>query len=196
MPIGLPIFLLVFYTNLLFLTPIIPPPNFPRYASAVLADTKLPSKPRSVLFGWVFDAYDLPNAVGGASFDSALSLPRVMGTRRLASGAVVPTWDIAPEIAALRVNPDAPTLVTNMTVPPTTAVPVRLPDGAHGDAVEVRLNFSHDQPGGAAGPIGLSVRATNGSESPSEQTLVSVDTTATALSLSLVPSLARALDPT
>eukprot|EP01047_Picozoa_sp_COSAG01_P043025 COSAG01_NODE_3796_length_5688_cov_4.251208_3_plen_304_part_00 len=62
------------------------------YASAFLADTQ---HARSIMYGWIFASYDLAEAVGGATFDCALSLPRVMGTRRLASGAVVPTWELA-----------------------------------------------------------------------------------------------------
>ena len=61
-----------------------------------------------MLFGWVFASYDLAAAAGGASFDCALSLPRVMGTRTLAGGAVVPTWEIAPETARLRLPDRGP----------------------------------------------------------------------------------------
>lgn len=147
------------------------------YASAVLADTQ-PVLPRSILFGWVFASYNLGAAVGGATFDCALSLPRVMTTRTLPSGMVVPTWEIAPEVASLRINPTAPTLLRRLQVPPNSVVPITLPKGASGDALELRLNVS----GGveAVAGVGLSVRATANSttavarqhEQVQEQTLI------------------------
>ena len=147
------------------------------YASAVLADTQ-PAEPRSILFGWVFASYNLAAAVGGATFDCALSLPRVMSTTTLpGSGAVVPTWEIAPEVASLRINPTTPTLLRRLQVPPNSAIPISLPKGASGDALELRLNVS----GGvdAVAGLGLSVRATTNStalaghgQQEQEQTLI------------------------
>lgn len=127
------------------------------YASAVLADTQ-PKVHRSILFGWIFASYNLAAAVGGATFDCALSLPRVMSTRTLPSGAVVPTWEIAPEVASLRINPASPTLIRGLQIPPESAVPVTLPSGASGDALELRMNVT----GGVdtVAGLGLSVRAT------------------------------------
>ena len=110
---------------------------------------------------------DSVEQVGGATFDCALSLPRVMATKTLAGGEVVPTWEIAPEVAALRINPAAPTLLKGLVVVPNTAVPIPLPAGARGDALELRLNVS----GAYAAGAGLSVRATNAT-TPGEQTLV------------------------
>ena len=63
------------------------------------------------------------------------------GTRTLGNGAVVPTWEIAEEVALLRSTPIA--LVTNLTVSPDTAVPIKLPTGASGQAIELRLNVSY-----------------------------------------------------
>ena len=83
--------------------------------------------------------------------------------------ATMPTWEIAPEIAQLRLA--SPTIARNVTVPPGGAVPLAVPDGAgaSGDTVEVLLKLSHDCV--LAGPVGLSVRATAGA-SPAEQTRV------------------------
>ena len=101
--------------------------------------------------------------------DCALSLPRVMSTRKLASGAVVPTWEIAPDVVAgLRLS-GPPTIMTKLTVPPNTALPITLPAGAVGDALELRLNVSSSET--AKGRVGLSVRATNDTQ-PGEQTLI------------------------
>ena len=127
------------------------------YASAVLADTQ-PALPRSILFGWIFASYNLGAAVGGATFDCALSLPRVMSTKMLPNGILVPTWEIAPEVASLRINPTAPTLLLGLLVPPNSAVPISLPKGATGDALELRLNVSGGSD--AVAGTGLSVRAT------------------------------------
>ena len=136
------------------------------YASAFLADTR---NARSLAYGWIFAAYNLGAAVGGATFDCALSLPRVMSTRTLASGAVVPTWEIAPDVVAgLRLRSE-PTVMTKLTVPPSTALPIALPAEAVGDALELRLNVSSVET--AKGRVGLSVRATNGTK-PAEQTLI------------------------
>ena len=81
--------------------------------------------------------------------------------------ATMPTWEIAPEIAQLRLP--SPTIARNVTVPPGGAVPLAVPRGASGDTVEVLLKLSHDCV--LAGPVGLSVRATAGA-SPAEQTRV------------------------
>ena len=81
---------------------------------------------------------------------------------------------MAPETAALRINPAHPTVLVNITVPAYTAVPIALPPGASGDALELRLNVSFAE--SIKGPVGFSVRATQSSV-PSEQTLVYLDTT-------------------
>ena len=93
-----------------------------------------------------------------------------MSTRKLASGAVVPTWEIAPDVVAgLRLNSGPPTIMAKLTVPPNTALPITLPAGAVGDALELRLNVSSSET--AKGRVGLSVRATNDTQ-PGEQTLI------------------------
>ena len=81
----------------------------------------------------------------------------------------VPTWEIAPDVVAgLRLR-SPPTIMTKLTVPPNTALPIALPAGAVGDALELRLNVSSAET--AKGRVGLSVRATNGT-TPGEQTLI------------------------
>ena len=117
------------------------------YAAAVLEDT---SRARHLLWGWVLSLYNI-TATTGAQFDGALSLPRVMD---FATGAL-PRWEIAPEIAALRSGP--PTVLIRLTVPPHTAVPLRLPRDASGDAVEIMMNMSHASV--LAAPLGLMVRS-------------------------------------
>ena len=85
----------------------------------------------------------------------------------------MPTWEIAPEIAQLRLA--SPTIARNVTVPPGGAVPLAVPGGAaSGDTVEVLLKLSHDCV--LAGPVGLSVRATAGA-SPAEQTRMTYSAT-------------------
>ena len=84
----------------------------------------------------------------------------------------MPTWEIAPEIAQLRLA--TPTIARNVTVPPGAAVPLAVPRGASGDTVEVLLKLSHDCV--MAGPVGVSVRATAGA-SPAEQTRVTYSAT-------------------
>eukprot|EP01047_Picozoa_sp_COSAG01_P043024 COSAG01_NODE_3796_length_5688_cov_4.251208_2_plen_237_part_00 len=71
-------------------------------------------------------------------------------------------------VAGLRLG-GAPTIMTNITVPPSTALPIPLPAGAAGDVLELRLNVSSAET--AKGRVGLSVRATNGTK-PAEQTLI------------------------
>jgi hypothetical protein len=71
-------------------------------------------------------------------------------------------------VAGLRLG-GAPTVMTKITVPPSTALPIPLPAGAAGDVLELRLNVSSAET--AKGRVGLSVRATNGTK-PAEQTLI------------------------
>ena len=155
------------------------------YASAALADTRsvlavggatATTMPRQLLFGWVTNGYDLSKAVD-PRFDCALSLPRVMGVVASGGGGgggggLAPSWEIAPEMDALRLQPQ-PLLLRNVTVPPESAVPLALPTGAAGDALELRLNFTVAGDAAAFGPVGFSVRATADTPAArSEQTLV------------------------
>jgi sucrose-6-phosphate hydrolase SacC (GH32 family) len=133
------------------------------YASAALSDLS-----RMLLFGWVTNGYDLAHA-DSPQFDNSLSLPRVMKLITTHKGQVMPAWEIAPEIAGLRA---AKAVVMGITVPPYTAVPLALPPGTTGDALEIRLNATHGA-SVAFAPLGVSVRATRGLLSnESEQTLI------------------------
>ena len=89
----------------------------------------------------------LPNA---SQFDNALTLPRVIALDDNGQ----PTWEIAPEMAALRTP--AVTMHENLKLAPGDIVKLELPVGASPDSVEVRLNFSL----GGEGAIALGLRGT------------------------------------
>jgi len=48
-------------------------------------------------------------------------------------------WEIAPEIAGLRMGPAA--ITQNLTVEAGDVLPLALPQGASGDAIEIMMNF-------------------------------------------------------
>ena len=133
--------------------------------------------PRQLLFGWVTNGYDLSKASSPPTFDCALSLPRVM---EVDGDGANPTWEIAPEINSLRLRAN-PLLLRNLKMLPNATMPLSLPDGAMGDALELRLNFTVREGRGhdltLLPVVGLSVRATSSGSSSvaagqSEQTLV------------------------
>ena len=128
------------------------------YAAAVLHH-KTHGVNRHLYLGWVKCAYRFDAATAG--FDSALSLPRVMDVDD-ATGA--PTWDVpADAVEPLRIGP--PVVKRALTLAPGATLPLELPQGATGDALEVRLNFSQPAAASDVGPIGLQLRRTaDGSE--------------------------------
>lgn len=113
---------------------------------------------RSLLWTWVqAGAYNLGKLSPPASFDCALSLPRVLG---VASDGQ-PTWEVAREMDTLRLIGTA-SVWGPITLAANASMLLAVPLNASGDAMEFRLNFTVADPSMC---FAIDVRATaDGSE--------------------------------
>ena len=115
-----------------------PPIHLRPYCTILLDAAAILHRPavgRHIYYGWAECLYRFDRNTAG--FDSALTLPRDVDV----DPSGVPTWEVSSEMAQLRSA--LSTVRTAVVLQPNGgSVPLALPAGAVGDAVEVRLNLT------------------------------------------------------
>lgn len=130
------------------------------YAGQCLFDTP---RSRQIYFGWVTGSGACGPLCANETWKGVLTLPRIIAMSDSgANGEPDVTWDVAPEVSALRVQPAAASRA-NWSLPAGSIEWVHLGGEASGTALEIRVEAPR------AGGVVVGVRATPGRE---EQTYI------------------------